>query len=96
MNGHTIAFVVLVANQFAATAVFMAVYGIGSRWRDSPVGRAVMFWSAAGAALDVSWLLLLVWQRGWLLYVLLVAQGLVGLLTWQRVYLVWRAQHADD
>lgn len=96
MTPAALMFVLLVGNQLAATIVFLGLYGLRSRWRDNPVGRHVMFWSAAAGVLDVSWLLLLIWQQPWLMYLLLAAQALVGLVTWQRVWLVWRAQHSES
>lgn len=92
MKPEAVIFLVLVVNQLAAIATFVAIYGSQSGWRDTPVGRHMMFWSISAGVLDLSWVLLLVVRLPWLMYVLLVAQATVGLLTWQRVWLVWKAQ----
>lgn len=92
MKPEAVVFLVLVVNQLAAIATFIGIYGKQSGWRDTPVGRHMMFWSIAAGVLDLSWVLLIVVQRPWLMYMLLAAQGAVGLLTWQRVWLAWRAQ----
>jgi hypothetical protein len=96
VNWQTTAFLILVAFQLAGTVVFIALYVPSSDWRSSPVGRHLTYWAATAAALDLSWLLLLVVRWPWLVYVLLVVQATVGLLTWQRVRLVWRAQRRTD
>lgn len=92
MNVQAIVFLVLVVNQLLAVATFVGVYGAEGGWRDTAVGRHVMYWSVTAGVLDLSWLLLLVTQQAWLMFVLFAAQGAVGLVTWQRVWLVWRAR----
>jgi hypothetical protein len=89
---EAVVFLVLVVNQLAAIATFVGIYGFQSGWRETAVGRHMMFWSVASGVLDLSWLLLLVVRFPWLMYLLFLAQGTVGLLTWQRVWLVWKAQ----
>lgn len=92
MNGQTIAYLLLVANQLVATIVFVIIYGRASAWRKTAVGRHLMYWAIAAGALDLSWLLLLALKWPWLIYLLFTVQAVFGLLTWQRVRLVWQAQ----
>lgn len=96
MNIPVLIFLVLVCNQVAATATFAAVYGLGSNWRASEIGRHLMFYTVAAGAIDASWLLLLLFQQSWLMYLLFIAQAALGVLTWQRVYLVVKAQRRGD
>jgi hypothetical protein len=91
VNGQTAIFLVLVVNQLVGTATFIGIYR-RSDWRANLTARHLMFWSLAAAALDLSWVLLAVLQIWWLMYLLFVAQAAVGVLTWQRVYLVVKAQ----
>lgn len=93
MSAEVVIFITLVMNQLLATGAFLGLYVTRSRWQSTPVGRHVLFWSGAAGVLDVTWLLILVWQKPWLIVPLFIAQGLVGVVTWQRVWLVWRAQH---
>jgi hypothetical protein len=95
VNIPVLIFLVLVGNQVLATASFAAVYGTGSDWRASPIGRHLMFYTSAAGAIDVSWLLLLLFKQWWLMYLLFFAQAALGVLTWQRVYLVVKAQRQD-
>ncbi len=89
----TAIFIVLAVNQIVATVVFAVCYAAGSAWRSSSIGRHLMFYTVAAASLDASWLLLVTVKQHWLAYVLFAAQLALGLLTWQRVWLVLRAQH---
>lgn len=91
MNGQAVAFLVLVLFQLAGTVAFLVLY-VASDWRASAVGRHLLFWSASAGLLDLTWVLLLLARWPWLMFVLFAAQAAVGLLTWQRVRLVWRAQ----
>jgi hypothetical protein len=93
VTGQAIVFLVLVLNQLVAIATFIGFYGAAGGWRDTAVGRHVMAWSVTAGVLELSWLLLLLAQWPWLVYVLFGAQLAVGLVTWQRVWLVWRARH---
>jgi hypothetical protein len=92
VSGLALVYLVLVINQIVAVVAFVALYGTDRGWRDTAVGRHVMYWVLAAGALDLSWALLLVvrWPR--LVYVLFAAQGLVGLVTWQRVWLIWKVR----
>jgi hypothetical protein len=96
VNLPVLIFLVLVCNQILATATFAAVYGTGSDWRASLIGRHLMFYTTAAGAIDLSWLLLLLFKQLWLMYLLFVAQAGLGALTWQRVYLVIRAQRGTS
>ncbi len=93
MNGQAWLFLALVSFQLAGTVAFIALYARGG-WRDSAVGRHLMFWTIASAILDGSWLAVLTIRAAWLMWVLFAAQFALGVLTWQRVRLVWRARHA--
>jgi hypothetical protein len=95
VNALAVVFLILVVNQLVATATFIGIYGTQPGWRDTPVGRHMMFWSASAFVLDLSWVLLLVVKAPWLMYVLFAAQAAVGLVTWQRVWLAWTAQRQD-
>lgn len=90
MNWQAYIFLGLVSNQLLATTVFIAMYLRESDWQRSAVGRHLLYWPLAAGALDLSWVLLLLVQWPWLVFVLFAAQAVVGLLTWQRVRLVWR------
>jgi hypothetical protein len=92
VNTQAVIYLALVANQLLAVVAFLALYGRDGDWRDSAVGRHVMYWVLTAGALDLSWVLLLVARWAWLVWMLFVAQGLVGLVTWQRVWLVWQAR----
>lgn len=92
MNGYALAYLLLVINQLMAGGTFLAMY-LSSGWPSTPVGKHLAFWVAATCAVDLSWLLLLAVHWGWLVWALLAAQLLVGLIGWQRVILIWRSRH---
>lgn len=95
MSGQAVIFLVLVANQVIATTAFAVTYGFGSDWRASPLGRHLMFYTVASGLIDASWLLMFMFRRAWVTWVLLAAMLLLGMLTWQRVYLVVKTQRSD-
>jgi hypothetical protein len=86
-------FLALVLNQLVATMTSVVTYRRESDWRRSAVGRHLMYWLIATGALDASWVLLLLVRWPWLIFVLFAVQAALGALGWQRVWLVWRAQH---
>lgn len=92
MNGQTVTFLVLVSNQIVGALAFLIVYGREPGWWRTPLGRHLMFWPTASAVVDLTWLLAVTLRWAWLVYLLLVAMAVVGLLTWQRVWLAWKAQ----
>lgn len=85
-------FLVFVGVQLLAVVTFLALY-LKEGWPNTPVGRHVAYWTIAAGVVDLSWLLLILAQKSWLIWLLLAAQGAVGLVTWQRVWLVWQARH---
>lgn len=95
MNAPAVVFLVLVLNQLIAVGTFIGIYGADRSWRATAVGRHVMYWSVTAGVLDLSWLLLLIVQQQWLMYALFAAQAAVGLVTWQRVWLVWKTRRAE-
>lgn len=95
MTAQTIVFLVLLANQLAATATFVVMYR-RTDWRHTAVGRHLAYWVTSAAALDLTWALIAVARQPWLIYVLFAAQAVVGVVGWQRVWLVWKAQHRDE
>lgn len=94
MNGYAVAYLLLVVNQLLAGATFLGMYVTQSGWRETAVGRHLLYWVAATCAVDLSWLLLLGVRWGWLVWALLGAQAAVGLIGWQRVLLIWRARRS--
>lgn len=92
MNGYALAYLGLVLNQLLSALVFLALYITQPGWRSSAVGRHITYWVGATCVVDLSWLALLAVRWSWLVYVLFGAQALVGLVGWQRVWLVWRAR----
>lgn len=95
MNGVTLAYLLLVINQLLAGGTFLVMYVSQSGWRGSPVARHVVYWVAATCVVDLSWLVLLIAQWQWLVYGLLAAQALVGVVGWQRVVLLRRPRHDE-
>lgn len=98
MSGQamTVVFLILVVNQVLATVTFGLCYGIGSNWWSTPVGRHLMFYTIAAGAIDMSWLLLATVKQPWLMYVLFTTMLTLGLLTWQRVWLVIKVQRRRE
>lgn len=94
MTRDTWIYLVLVTTQLAGTLTFIVIYR-RSDWRSTPIGRHLMFFSAAAGAVDLSWALLVIAKWSWLIYVLFAAQATFALLIWQRVRLVWQAQKDD-
>jgi hypothetical protein len=92
VNWQAFVFALAVGNQALAGIVFIALYVRESDWRSSPVGRHMLYWSVAAVVLDLTWELLVLVPGLWIVFVLLAAQAAFGLLAWQRVWLVWRAQ----
>lgn len=93
MTGYALAYLLLVLNQLLAGGTFLAMY-LSSGWPNTPIGKHLVYWVAATCAVDLSWLLLLVVQWPWLVWAVLGAQALVGLIGWRRVALVWRARRS--
>jgi hypothetical protein len=85
-------YLALVGNQLLAVIAFTALYGADGSWRHTTIGRHVMYWVLASGALDLSWMLILLVKAAWLVWALFAAQGAVGAVTWQRVWLVWKAR----
>jgi hypothetical protein len=93
VTGYAVVYLLLVVNQMLAGGVFLGLYMARSGWWDTPVGRHLAYWVGTTCVVDLSWLLLLVVRWHWLVWLLLAAQLLVGVVGWQRVWLVWRTRH---
>jgi hypothetical protein len=92
LNSQAVTFLSLVGAQLVGTVTFVSIYR-RSNWKATAVGRHLMSYSVAAGGIDLSWALLLIVQWPWLVYLLFATQAAFTALIWQRVYLVWQAQH---
>lgn len=89
------AYVLLLVAEAAGTATFLVIYLRNSAWRHTPVGRHLAFYSGAVLVLLVLSLLSMAVRSAWMAVPILAAHVVFAALVWQRVGLVWRAQHRD-
>ena len=73
---------------------FVVLYGLRSPWRESPMGRHIMAFSAASAS-ELGSLFALGMGAPVALWVFAIIFGLFDLVILQRLVLLWRAQRAD-
>jgi hypothetical protein len=89
----TVVFMVLVAAEAVGTAAFLALYVRGSDWRATPVGRHLVTYSATLLGLLLLTLVSFLAPGMWLVWPILAGHAAFAAVIWQRVALVWRAQH---
>lgn len=77
--------------------VFIVIYRARARWRESSLGRHMMYFMVALAGVLVVRTLRYFWPDIlWLVYVGLVTYALLVLVIWQRVYLLVRSLRRED
>lgn len=90
-----LAWLILDAVGFAASATFVVMYATGSRgWHHSPFGRNIMAMAACLALLLGMVLVQLVFRPPRVMW--LVGLAALDVVMWWRVYLLWQAQHDDE
>jgi chromate transport protein ChrA len=84
------------ALMLAGVLVFIFLYGTRSRWRESSLGRHMLYFMVA-LALVLVFRVIGSFLPGvtWLAYVRLVTYALLVLVIWQRVYLLVRSLRSE-
>lgn len=88
-------FVVLLLTEAVGTATFLAIYLRSSGWNETPVGRHLAAYSGALLGLLVLALVSFFIRSVWMAVPILGAHLAFASLIWQRVVLVYRAQHQE-
>lgn len=77
--------------------VFIVIYRAKARWRESSLGRHMMYFMISLALVLVVRTVRYYWiDVTWLVYVGLFTYALLVLVIWQRVYLLVRSLRSDD
>lgn len=77
--------------------VFIVIYWSRARWRESSLGRHMMYFMVALAGVLVVRTLRYFWPNlEWLIYVGLATYALLVLVIWQRVYLLVRSLRSEE
>jgi hypothetical protein len=87
-----VVFAALLFVETVGTATFLVIY-LRPGWPDTPVGRHLAAYSGALLGLLILALASMVVRSVWLAGPILLAHVVFASLIWQRVVLVWRAQH---
>ena len=90
-----VAFLAVMAVEALGTAVFLGLYLRSSDWRSSAVGRHLAYYAAALLGLYVSSICSFFIHDTWIVVTVLVLHAVFAVVIWQRVVLVWRAQHQE-
>lgn len=77
---------------FVGTIVFLALYWKCSMWRESPLGRHMLYFTLAFALVLAIRIVGLFWEGlPWLPYVRIVSYLFLVIVVWQRVWLLVKA-----
>lgn len=91
----TVTLAVLLLNQAAGTATFLALYLRVPGWRDTAVGRHLAWYAGTLLGLYVTTLLSFLVYAAWLIWLIFALHLLFGVVIWQRVLLVLRARRVS-